>query len=111
LSNVIYWAAKKENPIDEKDAVFDYEVQGKISDQGIPKYSVMVYSAPRSEVEKVKSIFSSVGIHLAGITIAPFAVQNLFRKEWINAGGSSFANIFISDDFRESTFTAKAIWS
>lgn len=99
LSNVIYWAAKKENPIDEKDAVFDYEVQGKISDQGIPKYSVMVYSAPRSEVEKVKSIFSSAGIHLAGITIAPFAVQNLFRKEWINAGGSSFASIFISDDF------------
>ena len=58
LENVIYWTAKKENPIDEKEVVFDYEMQGEITDQGIPKYSVMVYSAPRSEVEKVRDLFS-----------------------------------------------------
>ncbi|PKK96452.1 MAG: hypothetical protein CVV58_06285, partial [Tenericutes bacterium HGW-Tenericutes-3] len=54
LRNVIYWAAKKENPIDEKEVVFDYEIQGDIADQGIPKHSVMVYTVPRSEVQKVK---------------------------------------------------------
>ncbi|PKN20599.1 MAG: hypothetical protein CVU71_02105 [Deltaproteobacteria bacterium HGW-Deltaproteobacteria-6] len=99
LANVIYWAAKKENPIDEKEVIFDYEIQGKINDQGIPKYSVMVYTAPRSEVEKVKNTFSSIGIQLAGITIAPFAIQNMFRTEWITAGESAFASIFIGDEF------------
>lgn len=99
MENVIYWAAKKENPIDEKEAFFDYEVQGKISDQGIPKYAVMVYSAPRSEPEKVKKLFSSIGIRLAGLTIAPFATQNYFRTEWISAAEGAHACIYIGNDF------------
>jgi len=99
MENVIYWAAKKENPIDEKEAFYDYELQGKISDQGIPKYAVMVYSAPRSEPEKVKNLFSSIGVHLAGVTIAPFATQNYFRTEWFSAGEGAFANIYIGHDF------------
>ncbi len=99
LENVIYWTAKKENPIDEKSVIFDYEMQGKITDHGIPKYSVMVYSAPKVEVEKVKSIFSSVGIHLTGITIAPFAIQNIFRTQWIAVGETTFASLYIGNEF------------
>lgn len=95
MENVIYWAARKENPIDEKEAFFDYEIQGKISDQGIPKYAVMVYSAPRSEPEKVKNLFSSIGVNLAGVTISSFAIQNYFRKNWIPAGKGAIASIFI----------------
>jgi len=99
MENVIYWAAKKENPIDEKEAFFDYEVQGKISDQGIPKYAVMAYSAPRSEPEKAKNLFSSIGVRLAGLTIAPFATQNYFRTEWISAAEGAHACIYIGNDF------------
>jgi len=99
LENVIYWTAKKENPIDEKDVIFDYEMQGEITDQGIPKYSVMVYSAPRSEVEKVKDLFSSVGVNLTGITIAPFAIQNIFRTKWIAVAETTFASLYLGNDF------------
>ena len=99
LSNVIYWTAKKENPIDEKEMIFDYEMQGEVTDNGIPKYSVMVYSAPRPQVEKVQETFSSIGIELDGITIAPFAIQNIFRTHWIAASESTFATIFIGNNF------------
>ena len=99
LENVIYWTAKKENPIDEKTVIFDYEMQGKITDHGIPKYSVMVYSAPRAEVERVKNIFSSVGVHLTGITIAPFAIQNIFRTHWITVGEATYASLYIGNEF------------
>ena len=99
LENVIFFTAKKENPIDEKDVVFDYEMQGEITDQGIPKYSVMVYTAPRSVVEKVRGLFSSIGVDLAGITIAPFAIQNIFRTKWIAVGEGTFASLFIGNDF------------
>ena len=99
LSNVIFWTAKKENPIDEKEMIFDYEMQGEVTDNGIPKYSVMVYSAPRPQVEKVQETFSSIGIELDGITIAPFAIQNIFRTHWIAASESTFATIFIGNNF------------
>ncbi len=99
LENVIYWTAKKENPIDEKSVIFDYEIQGKITDHGIPKYSVMVYSAPRTEVEKVKNIFSSVELHLTGITIASFAIQNIFRTHWITVNETTFASLYIGNEF------------
>ena len=99
LENVIYWTAKKENPIDEKEVIFDYEMQGQITDQGIPKYSVMVYSAPRSEVKKVRELFLSIGVHLAGITIAPFAIQNIFRTKWMTIRENTFASLYIGNDF------------
>jgi len=99
LENVIYWTAKKENPIDEQEVIFDYEMQGEITDQGIPKYSVMVYSIPRVEVSKVRDMFLSTGINLAGITIAPFAIQNFFRTKWISVEENTFASLYIGNDF------------
>lgn len=99
LENVIYWTAKKENPIEEKDVIFDYEMQGQITDQGIPKYSVMVYTAPKAEVEKVRARFSSMGVNLAGITIAPFAIQNIFRTKWVTVTETTFASLYIGNDF------------
>lgn len=99
LENVIYWTAKKENAFDDKDFIFDFEMQGEIVDQGIPKYSVMVYSAPIAEVEKVKALFSDIEITLTGITTAPFAIQNIIRKKWMPADESTIASLFIDNDF------------
>ena len=97
--NVIFWTAKKENPFDEKTMIFDYEIQGEINDQGVPKTSVMFYSAPQAEIEKVKSLFSAAGVNLAGITIVPFAIQNIFRTKWITAGEDVFASLYFGFDF------------
>jgi Tfp pilus assembly PilM family ATPase len=99
LENVIYWTAKKENPVDEKEFVFDFEIQGEIVDQGIPKYSVMVYTVPKVEVDKVKTFYTDMGITLAGITIAPFAIQNMFRTKWMKVSEEIFASLFIGNDF------------
>lgn len=99
LENVIYWTAKKENPLDEKEFIFDFEMQGEIIDQGIPKYSVMVYTVPKVEVEKVKTFFTEMGITLSGITIASFAIQNMFRTKWMKVDEETFASLFIGNDF------------
>jgi Tfp pilus assembly PilM family ATPase len=99
LENVIYWTAKKENPVDEKEFVFDFEMQGEIIDQCIPKYSVMVYTVPKVEVGKVKTFFTDMGITLAGITIVPFAIQNMFRTKWMKVSEGTFASLFIGNDF------------
>ena len=99
LENVIYWTAKKENQFNEKEFIFDFEMQGEIVDQGIPKYSVMVYTVPKVEVDKIKTLFKEMGITLTGITIAPFAIQNIFRTKWLNVGEGTFASLFIGNDY------------
>jgi Tfp pilus assembly PilM family ATPase len=99
LENVIYWTAKRENPVDEKEFVFDFEMQGEIIDQGIHKYSVMVYTVPKVEIDKVKTFFTEIGITLTGITIAPFAIQNMFRTKWMKVSEETFASLYIGNDF------------
>ncbi|HDQ04166.1 MAG TPA: hypothetical protein ENN23_06305 [Deltaproteobacteria bacterium] len=99
LENVIYWTAKRETAFDEKDSIFDYELQGEVTDQGLPKYLVMVYTAPRSQVENVKKIFAEIGVPLDGITIAPFVLQNIFRSRWFLPEEETYASLFIGNDF------------
>jgi Tfp pilus assembly PilM family ATPase len=99
LSNVVYWTTRKETPFDEKEMIFDFETQGEVIEQGIPKTAVMVYTAPRREIEDVKALFSRIGRPLTGISIVPFAVQNLFRTAWIPAIEGTVASLFIGNDF------------
>ena len=99
LENVIYWTAKKEMSFDDKDSIFDYEVQKEITDQGLPKYLVMVYTAPKAEIDNIKLLFSNIGVPLAGITIAPFAIQNIFRSGWLTQEEETYATLFIGNDF------------
>ena len=99
LSNVVYWTAKKETPFDEKEMIFDFETQGDVIEQGIPKVAVMVYTAPRQEIEDLKALFSRIGRPLTGISIVPFSVQNLFRTAWIPALEGTVASLFIGNDF------------
>ncbi|MEN6488240.1 MAG: pilus assembly protein PilM [Smithella sp.] len=98
MENAIYWAAKKETSFDEKDYIFDFEIQEEIIEQGIPKNSVMVYSAPIAEIEKTRALFSNIGISLAGITIPPFAIQNIYRMKWLPADETT-ATLFIGNEF------------
>ncbi|HOG15885.1 MAG TPA: hypothetical protein PLB96_00940 [Syntrophales bacterium] len=98
IANAVYWTAKKDSPIDEKEMVFDFEVQEEIVDQGVAKYSVLVLTAPRQDVEDIRSLFARAGLTLAGVTIAPFASQNLFRMGWMPGTGSSWASLYIGRD-------------
>ncbi len=99
LENVIYWTAKKESFIDEEKSIFDFEVQDEIVEQGNPKYSVMVYTASKAEIERIKSLFSDMEIPLAGITTAPFAIQNIFRSKWMPVSEEVFASLFIGNNY------------
>ncbi|KQC10655.1 MAG: hypothetical protein APR62_11630 [Smithella sp. SDB] len=99
LENVVYWTAKKEGYIDDEKSVFDFEIQNEIVEKVNPKYSVMVYTAPKAEIEKIKTLFSDIGIDLAGITIISFAIQNIFRSRWMPAIKEVFVSLYIGNDF------------
>jgi Tfp pilus assembly PilM family ATPase len=99
IANAVYWTAKKEAPFNEEETIFDYQVQGEVIDQGIPKLAVMFYTAPRQQVEAFKSLFDRIGWPLTGISIIPFSIQNLFRTGWIPLTEGSLSSLFIGNDF------------
>ncbi len=99
IANAVYWMAKKEMPFNEKETVFDFEVRGEVIEQGIPKLSVMAYTAPQKDVEELKNFFSRIGWPLTGVSIVPFATQNLLRSGWIPALEGSVASLYIGNDF------------
>ena len=99
ISNAVYWTARKDAPFDEKEMIFDFELQGEVIDQGIPKLAAMVYTAPLQEIADLKGLFSRIGRPLAGISIVPFSLQNLLRTGWISAREGAVASLFIGIDF------------
>jgi len=100
IDNAVYWTIKKETPFDEKDTVFDFEIQGEVSDQGVSKWLTMVYTASRAEIENNKRLFVRMGLPLTGISITPFAIQNIFKTGWIpTAVEGTVASLFIGNNF------------
>lgn len=99
IANAVYWTVRKETPFDEKELILDFETQGEVIEQGIPKLAVMVYTAPRREIEDLRGLFEGIGWPLTGISIVPFSVQNLFRTSWITAHDGNIASLFIGNDF------------
>ena len=108
IENAVYWTIKKETPFDEKDTVFDFEIQGEVIEQDISKWLTMVYTAPREEVDEIKGLFSQIGLPLTGISITPFAIQNIFKTGWVpSAVEGTVAGLFIGNDFSRIDIYAK----
>lgn len=92
LAHAVYWVARKELNFDEADTFFDFEVQGKIGEERDDKIWIMAYTAPREALKARQDLFAKSGLEPAGLTIAPFVVQNLFRSQWVpTAGITTFA--------------------
>ena len=99
IENAVFWMIKRESPFNEKESVLDFEVLKESVDEGAPKWFVMAYTAPIRDIEEIKGIFSKIGLPLTGISIIPFAVQNLFRAGWISTPDDTVAYLFIGNDF------------
>ena len=99
VENAVYWTVKKEITLDDSETLLDYEVQGEVTEQGVQKMSAMVYTAPKSDIQDIRDIFQDAGFGLSGLTVAPFAIQNLFRTGWIPVSGDLTASLHIGKDW------------
>jgi len=99
IENTIAWAIKRETPFDDKDTSLDFEILGEITEEKVPKLSVIAFTAPTDEVKETKTLFSEIGLPLNGISIAPFAVQNILKIIQIPAHEGTVACLFIGNDF------------
>lgn len=97
LETAVYWTAKKNTVFDEKETILEFEVQGEVVEEGVAKLSVVICTASRREVEEVKIFFDDIGFPLTGLTAAPFALQNLFRTDWMPLP-DRMATLYMGDD-------------
>ncbi len=99
VSNAIFWTFTKKTPFDKNLEILDYEILGDISETGIKKTQVLVLKAPKDEINTLKSTFQKIGYPLKGISIAPFAIQNLFRAKIIAHPEKDTCCLFIGRDW------------
>lgn len=99
LANAVYWSHKKIAPYKEGEAIFDFEILGEIVDDGTPKYAAVSFTAPEKEIQFHKNLFSKSGFPLEGISIVPFAFQNLLRTGWIDPPVKTISGLYIGRDW------------
>jgi Tfp pilus assembly PilM family ATPase len=99
IQRTVSWKLKKEAGFDEKETIFDFRVQDQVIEKGFTKIVVIAYTAPRKEVEETKNLFLRIGFPLAGISIAPFAIQNMLKTGWIPTTDQTVTNLHIAHDW------------
>ncbi len=99
LAKVVYWSYRKEAELDESQTIFNFEVLGRIRQNGADKLEVMVCTAPRAEVDALKDRFARAGFTLSGVLIHPFALQNLFRKQRVGMEHKNLCTLYIGENW------------
>jgi Tfp pilus assembly PilM family ATPase len=99
LDTAVHWTLKKEAAFNEKESFLDYEVRGEVSESGNKKLDILSYTAPIEDVEGVRQLSSDIGIKLSGVSIVPFAVQNMFINNVMPSDEKQTASLFIGNDY------------
>ncbi|QLA19363.1 hypothetical protein [Desulfolutivibrio sulfoxidireducens] len=97
--NAVFWTARKELSFDEKAVIFDFEDRGEVVDKGAVKLSVFVHTIPRDEVARRKTSFLRAGYPLTGMTLPPFADQNVFRSGCLPSPPGGSANLYVGSNW------------
>ncbi len=107
IPNAIFWTFTKKVPFDENEEILDYEIIGDINEDGVKKTEVMAFKAPKDEVANLKEAFRRIGYPLKGMSIVPFAIQNLFRAKIITHPGEDACCLFIGRDWSRIAIFSK----
>lgn len=99
IANAIYWTFTKKIEFNKAEELLDFEVLGDITEDGVKKIEVMAFKAPKKDIYEIKETFQTIGYPLQGITIVPFAIQNLFRYRIITYYEEDTCCLFIGRDW------------
>ena len=99
VANAVFWNFSKLAQVNERDAIFDFNILDEIEEDRQKKLRVATYAAPRKEIEELKTLLSDIGFSPKGISIIPFAVQNMFRVGFIETAANHICTLFIGRDW------------
>lgn len=99
IANAVFWTFTKKIAFNKNEEILDYEIVGEVAEGGVKKIEVMAFKAPKAEIEAIKSAFQAINYPLKGISIVPFAIQNLFRSGAIDQSEKDTCCLFIGRDW------------
>ncbi len=99
LPNAAKWAFRREASLDETRDIFDFHPLGLTFDDGIQKVPLLAYTVPREEVSQLQTVFQKSGFSLKGVSIVPFAIQNLLKAEWLETENKNVCSLFVGKDW------------
>ncbi len=109
VPNAVRWAYQKDASIDNSQ-IFDFLVIDTAAyADGEQKTSVIAYTAPKSVINATQELFRNAGWPLKGISIVPFAIQNLLRTGWIESSGKNVCTLFIGRDWSRIAIFSKNV--
>jgi len=99
LPNAAKWAFRREASLDQARDIFDFHPLGLTFDDGIQKIPLLAYTVPREEVKQLQTVFQKSGFPLKGVSIVPFAIQNLLKAEWLETENKNVCSLFVGKDW------------
>jgi len=107
-ANAVRWAYQKEAAITDTQ-IFDFHVVESTYADGEQKKNIIAYTAPKNEINNTRELFTKAGWPLKGISIVPFAIQNLLKAGWIRSSGKNVCTVFIGRDWSRIAIFSKNI--
>jgi type IV pilus assembly protein PilM len=99
VANAVFWSFTKKVEFNAQEESLDYEILGDIDQGGTKKTEVLAFKTPKAETAELKAAFEQIGYPLTGITIVPFAVQNLFRANIVAPEEKEVCCLFVGRDW------------
>ncbi|MFH2066208.1 MAG: pilus assembly protein PilM [Pseudomonadota bacterium] len=99
IPRVAFFTFNKVNPVSEEGLIFDFEVLGEVSQGGSQKLELFAYTAVSKEVEQIRKLFHHIGLPLTGISIVPFAMQNIFRSRLMGELPANICTLYVGKDW------------
>ena len=109
IPNAVRFAFQKEASTIDDSHIFDFQVIENAYVDGEEKTNVVAYTAPKSEIDATQALFSKAGLPLKGVSIVPFAIQNLLRAGWIESVGKNLCMLFIGRDWSRIAIFSKNV--
>jgi type IV pilus assembly protein PilM len=106
IPNAVFWTFSKEVSFSDKEMLLDFRILGDVTENGMTKTQVMTFTIPIAETEALKKLFSRIGYPLSGISIVPFAIQNLLKTGIVQETGQNTCCLFIGRDWSRITIYA-----
>ena len=106
IPNAVFWTFSKEVSFSDKEMLLDFRILGDVNENGMTKTQVMTFTIPIAETEALKRLFTRAGYPLSGISIVPFAIQNLLKTEIVQTTGQNTCCLFIGRDWSRITIYA-----
>ena len=106
IPNAVFWTFSKEVDFNGKEMLLDFRILGDVNENGMTKTQVMTFTIPIAETQALKRLFTRIGFPLTGISIVPFAIQNLLKTGVVQSAGRNTCCLFIGRDWSRITIYA-----